>query len=120
MPVDKPILVMDDDAPLNASWLLFYLDGRGTMLHNITFLKADNIHEKEIYLITRKTREPSLGKYGNFVKVLESTHSRYENSPDDRYALYQIAFYEGLERAHGPVAINPLQATGRAAGPFLQ
>ena len=40
------LLVMDDDAPLNASWLLFYLDGRGRLLHNITFLRADDIGEK--------------------------------------------------------------------------
>ena len=58
LPPHQRIFVMDDDAPLNASWLLYYLDGRATMLHNITFLREDNIPEKEIYLIARKKQEP--------------------------------------------------------------
>ena len=110
---------MDDDAPLNASWLLYYLDGRGTLLHNLTFLKADNICEKEVYLIARQKQEPKLRQYGTFQTVLQSKHSRYEEGPADRYTLYRLRFHPDLERTSGPVPISPLQATGRAPGPDL-
>jgi 4-amino-4-deoxy-L-arabinose transferase-like glycosyltransferase len=120
VPDQQRILVMDDDAPLNASWLLFYLEGRATLLHNITFLRSGDIHENEIYLIARKKQEPFLSQYGTFEAVLQSERSRYENGPEDRYALYRLKFHDGMHRIPGPVPITPLQATGRAPGPYLQ
>ena len=96
------ILVMDDDAPLNASWLLYYLDGRATLLHNLTFLKADNISEKEVYLITRQKQEAKLRQYGTFQTVLQSKHSRYEEGPGDRYTLYRLRFIPISSARRGP------------------
>jgi len=120
VPRNERILVMDDDAPLNASWLLFYLEGRAKLLHNITFLRSGEIQEQEIFLIARKKQESLLTQFGNFEKILQSEHSRYENGPEDRYALYRLRFRPNLQRVPGPVPISPLQATGRADGPFLQ
>jgi hypothetical protein len=51
---------MDDDAPLNASWLLYYLEGRATLLHNITFLRDGDIHAGEIDLVARAKQETAL------------------------------------------------------------
>jgi 4-amino-4-deoxy-L-arabinose transferase-like glycosyltransferase len=119
VPARERILVMDDDAPLNASWLLFYLEGRARLLHNITFLRAADIHENEVFLIARKKQEPALAQYGTFERVLFSERSRYENGPEDRYALYHLQFRTDLERVGGPIPISPLQATGRAEGPYL-
>jgi 4-amino-4-deoxy-L-arabinose transferase-like glycosyltransferase len=119
VPADQRILVMDDDAPLNASWLLYYLEGRARLLHNITFLRMDTLREPEVFLIARKKQEPALAAYGTFDTVLQSEHSRYENGPVDRYALYRLRFHADLQRVTGPVPINPLQATGRELGPYL-
>jgi 4-amino-4-deoxy-L-arabinose transferase-like glycosyltransferase len=119
VPARERLLVMDDDAPLNASWLLFYLGGRARLLHNITFLRAGDIAEDEVYLITRRKQEAALSQYGTFATLLESQRSRYEDGPEDRYALYRLHFHPGLERVRGPVPISPLQATGRADGPYL-
>jgi hypothetical protein len=120
VPSGQPIWVMDDDAPLNASWLLYYLEGHATLLHNITFLRGGDIHAGEIYLIARAKQETPLSEYGTFDTILRSEHSRYENGPDDRYALYRLHFHPDLKRVPGPVPISPLQATGRARGPYLQ
>jgi 4-amino-4-deoxy-L-arabinose transferase-like glycosyltransferase len=120
VPSGQRIWVMDDDAPLNASWLLYYLEGRATLLHNITFLRGSDIHAGEIYLIARAKQETLLSEYGTFDTILRSEHSRYENGPDDRYALYRLHFHSDLKRVPGPVPISPLQATGRARGPYLQ
>jgi 4-amino-4-deoxy-L-arabinose transferase-like glycosyltransferase len=119
VPGGKPLLVMDDDAPLNASWLLFYLEGRATLLHNLTFLVDDHIAQQEVYLIARRKVDQSLEHFGSYEVLLASKHSRYENSPADRYALFRLRFHERLARLHGPVRISPMQATGRAPGPYL-
>jgi 4-amino-4-deoxy-L-arabinose transferase-like glycosyltransferase len=120
VPAGQRVWVMDDDAPLNASWLLYYLDGRATLLHNITFLRSGDIHASEIFLIARAKQEAALSDYGTFDTILHSEHSRYENGPEDRYALYRLHFHPELKRVPGPVPISPLQATGRAFGPYLQ
>ncbi len=120
VPAGERILVMDDDAPLNASWLLYYLQGQGTLLHNITFLRSDDLPEHDVYLIVRQKEEPALSQYGTFQMLLASEHSRYQNESTDRYALYRLQLHPDLKRVHGPVPINPLQATGRAPGPYLQ
>jgi 4-amino-4-deoxy-L-arabinose transferase-like glycosyltransferase len=119
VPDQQHILVMDDDAPLNASWLLFYLEGRATLLHNITFLRASDIHDQEIYLIARQKYESILSQYGTYEMLLHSERSRYENGPEDRYALYHLRFHADIQRIADPVPISPLQATGRAPGPYL-
>ena len=106
VPADKRILVMDDDAPLNASWLLFYLEGRATLLHNITFLRGDDIHEEEVFLIARQKQGLALSQYGTFETVLQSEHSRYESGPEDRYALFHLRFHPNFQRVPGPVDFN--------------
>ncbi len=118
VPVEQRILVLDDDAPLNASWLLFYLKDRATMLHNVTFLRVDDLPEKEVFLIARQKQEKFLADYGTFDVVLQSRQSRDETGPQDRYALYRLRFHPNLERVRGPVPINPMQATGRSTGLF--
>jgi 4-amino-4-deoxy-L-arabinose transferase-like glycosyltransferase len=121
-PADQAILVMDDDAPLHASWLLFYLEDRATLLHNITFLLDDQIMNRDVYLIARAKVAKDLAQYGIHEVLLASKHSRYEkdgDDADDRYTLFFLRFHERLARHSGPVRISPMQATGRATGPFL-
>src|SRR5262249_23682843 len=110
VPADKPLLVMDDDAPLNASWLLFYLQGRGTLLHNFTFLIQEDIPRGEVYLIARRKVANDLSHFGTFKTVMESEHSRYETTPADRYALFHVHVNDQLARLPGPVRIAPMQA----------
>jgi 4-amino-4-deoxy-L-arabinose transferase-like glycosyltransferase len=118
-PPDKPLLVMDDDAPLNASWLLFYLGDRATLLHNVTFLLQDSIQGPEVYLLARRKVAKDLARFGTYESLAQSEHSRYEETPADRYTLFRLRFYDHLARHSGAVRISPMQATGRAAGPFL-
>lgn len=118
VPAGKAILVLDDDAPLNASWLLFYLGDRAMLLHNVTFLLDEKIVDKEIYLIARGRLETSLSSFGAYEALLESKKSRYELTAADRYRLYRVRLHERLGR-QGRARISPLQATGRAPGPFL-
>ena len=118
VPADQRVLVMDDDAPLNASWLLFYVGERATLLHNATFLLDEKAAAPEVHLIARRKTEQELAALGTYEVVLSSARSRYERTPADRYVLFRFRPHAGLARHHD-VRISPLQATGRAPGPYL-
>jgi 4-amino-4-deoxy-L-arabinose transferase-like glycosyltransferase len=118
VPIGAPLYVMDDDAPLHASWLLFYIPDRATLLHNVTFLLDDHITAPELYLIARAKTAKALRRFGTHEVLLQSVHSRYQFSPDDRYTLFRVHLDPGLAHQSG-VRISPMQATGRAPGPFL-
>lgn len=119
IPADKPLLVMDDDAPLTASWLLFYLGKRATLLHNVTFLlDAQRVPSPEVYLVARAKTASALAQFGSYDVLLRSERSRYENTPADRYALFRVRLRSDLPRRAG-APISVMQATGRAPGPYL-
>src|SRR5579871_5144867 len=52
-PAGLPVLVINDSHPLDAAWFLYYLHGRGRLLHNVTFLRSDDLPGTEVYLIAR-------------------------------------------------------------------
>ena len=117
--VNRPLFVVADSHPLNASWLLFYLDGRPKLLHNVTFLRDDRIVAPEVLLVCRASEASTLQQYGQIVKLDQSVKTRGESGPQDRWAFYSLRFDPKLERYPGNIRISPMQATGRASGPFL-
>jgi 4-amino-4-deoxy-L-arabinose transferase-like glycosyltransferase len=120
VPANQPLLVKNDAHPLNSSWFLFYLPGRGRLLHNLTFLRASDLPREEVYLIARSEDWASLSEYGTAEMVLRSVKTRGEKSPDDRWALFHLRFYADLARFPGNVRISPAQAAGLVVGPFLR
>jgi hypothetical protein len=120
-PADRQVLVMGDQHPLNASWFLFYLRDRARFVHNHTFLCDDRLPAREVYVIDHSFNRPALEQYGSVEVLAKSRFSKGETSPHDRWALYRLRFRDDLPRLPGVVArISPMQATGRAFGPFLR
>jgi 4-amino-4-deoxy-L-arabinose transferase-like glycosyltransferase len=119
-PADSPLLVMDAKGPLDASWLLHHLHGRGRLLHNLSFLRCEPVDSGELYLIARGSQVHFLSRYGVGQLLAQSRHSRYQATPDDRYGLYRLRLHAGLVRRTEPVYISPMQATGREPGPYLR
>jgi len=120
-PAGQPVLVENDEAnPLNASWFLYYLHGRGRILQNLTFLRGDDLRESEVYLITRSGRRAELEEYGSADLMAQSVETRGEKSSEDRWSLFRLRFRDGLRRLPAHVRITPAQAAGLDAGPFLQ
>jgi 4-amino-4-deoxy-L-arabinose transferase-like glycosyltransferase len=120
VPAGKPVLVLDPRGPLDPSWLLFYLQGRGLLLHNHTFLREEGFSRGEVYLIARGTESAVLREYGRIEEIARSAHSRDELGPDDRYGLYRLRLHDQLARIDAPPYISPMQATGRAPGPVVE
>jgi 4-amino-4-deoxy-L-arabinose transferase-like glycosyltransferase len=120
VPRGDRLLVLDDWGPLDASWMLFHLQGRGQLLHNVTFLSGARDGCRPVYLVTRRYHETDLARYARSEKLLESSFSRGEATPLYRYALYRLRFTDD-QPAHPapPPYISPMQATGRAPGPVL-
>ena len=116
---DRPLLVLCDKHPLTSSWLLFYLGDRTHLLHNLTFLRDDRITAPEINLVCRASDEAVLGEFGVAEHLAGSSQTRGEQSPLDRWSLVRLRFHPNLARMPGNVRITPMQATGRALGPYL-
>jgi 4-amino-4-deoxy-L-arabinose transferase-like glycosyltransferase len=120
VPEQAPLLVMDCAGPLDPSWLLFYLERRAELLHNLSFLREGRHHDCEVYLVARPSQLTPIGRYGRADALLASRRSRGERSPGDRYTLYRVRLHAGLARHARPAYISPMQATGRAPGPELR
>jgi hypothetical protein len=121
VPADQPIYVKADAHPLNGSWLLFYLGDRATLLHNLTFLRDQDIHEHTLYLVARLSDKDELKQYGASEVIDSSAFTRGQLQDCDRYALFRFTYRDDLERvAASRVRITPCQATGRAKGPYLE
>lgn len=116
---DQPLLVINDEHPLNSSWLVYYLGERSRLLHNHTFLLDDRIETPTAFVICRQRHEANLTEYGSARIVAQSAKARGELSPMDRWTLYELQFHPHLVRVPADVRISPLQATGRRPGPYL-
>lgn len=119
VPANAPLLVLDTWGPLDASWSLFYFEGRAKLLHNISFLREARLVDREVYVVSRSWLMTDVGRYGACETVLTSEKSRNEKSPADRLTLYRVRLHDGLVLHREPVYISPMQATGRAEGPYL-
>lgn len=119
VPADADVLVVNDISPLYGSWFLFYLDRPAILLHNTTFLRSDRLPEREAYIIARAQDRRALGRFGEVVQLDQSVRTRAESSSKERWTLFHLRFRDDLKRLPGDVRISPMQATGRAKGPYL-
>jgi 4-amino-4-deoxy-L-arabinose transferase-like glycosyltransferase len=123
VPAEATLLVLDDWGPLDASWLLFYLDGRARLLHNVTFLRIERLagpaDGREVYVVARRRHASGLATLGRSDRLFESEHSRGEpkDTTDYRLGLYRLRLT--APPYTGEVRISPMQATGRAPSPWL-
>jgi 4-amino-4-deoxy-L-arabinose transferase-like glycosyltransferase len=119
-PPDQPILVLDTWGPLDSSWSLYHLAGRGRMLHNLTFLRDDRLPEGDLYVLSRPVHTQEAAQYGRVEELARSAISRGEKDTSQRLVLYRIRLHPHVVRLPGDVYISPMQATGRAEGPVLR
>lgn len=117
VPADAELLMMNEPDVLNAAWVLYYGGPRVRLLHNETFLNSNRL-PAEAYLIARAADEKRLRKYGDVSPLVASEFTRGEKGPGDRYTLYRLRLFPDLVRSDPP-AVNGMEATGRAEGPFM-
>jgi 4-amino-4-deoxy-L-arabinose transferase-like glycosyltransferase len=96
----------------------FYLRPGATLLHNLSFLRDQQITAADVWVITRRHDQDKLEELGRVNVQDASIHTRRERTPDDRFTLFHLHFTPGLPRYPRPPRINTLQAMGREKGPY--
>jgi 4-amino-4-deoxy-L-arabinose transferase-like glycosyltransferase len=118
VPADQRVLVLDNWGPLDASWSLYYLQERAQLLHNATFLRQ--AEQREVYVLSRPWQLPEMEALGRVQVVRQSERSRNEKQPEFRLTLYRVTLHEHVALHRDRAYISPMQATGRAEGPYLK
>jgi 4-amino-4-deoxy-L-arabinose transferase-like glycosyltransferase len=119
VPPGRPVLLYTDPEALEGLRVLFYFDGNAAVLHHLSFLRDDRITYPEVFVVARAREQPRIEKYGQADIVLQSRHSRREESPQDRWTLFHVRLRDDLERKSGDVPISPMQAMYRVDAPNL-
>jgi 4-amino-4-deoxy-L-arabinose transferase-like glycosyltransferase len=119
VPHDQPLFVNSDlGGEMDFFRNQFYLRPTAVLLHNLTFLRDDQITGPDAWVVTRRRDMSKLEPLGQVEVADESAKARRERSPDDRFTLFHIHFNPGLKRYPRPPYVNTLQAMGREPGPF--
>jgi 4-amino-4-deoxy-L-arabinose transferase-like glycosyltransferase len=121
VPGDKPLMI-EAFGSLDFFRFQFYSRPDAKLIHNITFLRDQRITVPEVYVLARNYRRKFIQEeLGEYEIVDQSSRSRRETSPEERWTLFRVQFKAGLVRFPAP-AVSALQAlghgTGALAGPY--
>ena len=99
----------------------FYSSPDAKIVHNLTFLRDDRIHDPRVYVMARYGMRGFLSMMGECTMLDQCRRARREVTPDDRYTLFYLQFKPGLTRYPAP-KVSVLQALERGecdqAGPY--
>jgi 4-amino-4-deoxy-L-arabinose transferase-like glycosyltransferase len=119
VPRDQPLYVNSDlGGEMDFFRNQFYLRPTAILLHNLTFLRDDQITAPAVWVVTRRRDIAKLEPLGEVVVADESAQTRRERSPEDRFTLFHIFFNPNLQRYPRPAYVSTLQAMGRKPGPY--
>jgi 4-amino-4-deoxy-L-arabinose transferase-like glycosyltransferase len=106
----------------------FYSPPRAILLHNLSYLRDENIHDSEVFVIARAKDADLLRQLGVPVIVDQSAHS-HDPPPgwtpaQASFTLFKLTFDPNLKRYPAPAEITNMQAmqrdrTGPWCGPAL-
>jgi len=121
VPYDHPLAINSDlNGEMDFFRNQFYVRPDAVLLHNLTYLRDENLRAADVYIITRASDEPKLQSMGQVDELLQSTKTRRERSPADRFTLFHLVFRPNLQRYHAtpPDQITTMQAMDRVPGPW--
>jgi 4-amino-4-deoxy-L-arabinose transferase-like glycosyltransferase len=118
VPSGEPLMINAATYTLDFFRLQFYLPADARLLHNLTFLRDQNITSPQVYVITRARDESALRQLGTVREIVQSEKTRRETSPLDRFTLYKLIFDPHLRRYAVPEHIGVMEAMQRKEGPF--
>ncbi len=91
----------------------FYSRPDAILLHNLSYLRDENIKASKVYVITRARDEAKLRQLGSIVVVDQSVKSHEIPGPEGRFTLFELTFDPNLARYPAPANITNLQAMER-------
>jgi len=115
-----PVCVDMGTHPFHGMLGLFYQREAATLLHDLSFLDAAEIHAPEILLISLSFEEEHIKRWGTVEKIDQSPTADRGVPQGGKLTLYRLKFKPGIARepAHD-LRISPLQAMHRSPGPAL-
>jgi 4-amino-4-deoxy-L-arabinose transferase-like glycosyltransferase len=97
----------------------FYSRPDATLLHNLSYLRDENIKANEVYVIARGRDEIKLRELGTPRVIDQSLRSHDVSGPGGRITLFALAFDPHLARYPVPTKITSMQAMERdQSGPW--
>jgi hypothetical protein len=141
VPKDELMIVNGAIGPLDFFRVQFYLRSDAQLIHNLTYLRGNDIHAREVWVIGRVRDLPKIEQYGSTALIAESEQAHMEPGstenfstwirarlgmrepahadigPEDRLALFRLDFRPDLKR-YPPPPVSPMQAMMRKPGPF--
>jgi 4-amino-4-deoxy-L-arabinose transferase-like glycosyltransferase len=118
-PVDAPLYVNSDlGGDMDFFRNQFYLRPSAILLHNLTYLRDQQISAPAAWVLTRARDQTFLQTLGTVEEVDQSVKSRREKSSAERFTLFHLRFSPDLERYPRPAYINTRQAMDRMNGPY--
>jgi hypothetical protein len=115
-----PVFVDMGTHPFHGMLGLFYQRESATLLHDLSFLDAAEIHAPEILLVSLSFEQEHLSKWGT-VNTLDQSSTVDRGVPQGgKLTLYRLKFRRDLKRvAVHDLRISPLQAMHRRPGPKI-
>ncbi len=115
-----PVFVDMGTHPFHGMLGLFYQRGSATLLHDLSFLDAAEIHAPEILLISLSFEQDHLRHWGTVEKLDQSPTSDRGVPQGGKLTLYRLKFRPDIKRvAVHDLRISPLQAMHRRPGPKI-
>jgi 4-amino-4-deoxy-L-arabinose transferase-like glycosyltransferase len=115
VPRDKLLTINAAVGPLDFFRIQFYLRSDAVLLHNLSYLRSDQIHASDAYVVGRIQDLPLLQSLGNVETVAQSWRPKKVNVP--QLALFHLIFSRDLKR-YPPPPVSPMQAMMRQPGPW--
>jgi 4-amino-4-deoxy-L-arabinose transferase-like glycosyltransferase len=117
VPRDKILVVNAAVGPLNFFRIQFYLRDDAMLVHNLSYLRSNQITAADLYVIGRAHDLDLLKELGDVQTIDQSPHSHRQDAPGEQYTLFHLTFAPGLQR-YPPPPVSPMQAQQREAGPY--
>ena len=113
-----PVFVDMGTHPFHGHLGMFYQRDSATLLHDLTFLDAAEIHAPEILLVSLSFEQEHLKHWGNVEQLDQSATSDRGVPQGGKLTLYRLKFRKDIQRvAVHDLRISPLQAMHRRPGP---
>jgi 4-amino-4-deoxy-L-arabinose transferase-like glycosyltransferase len=115
VPRDKILAINAAIGPLDFFRVQFYLRGDALLLHNLSFLRSDQIHAPDAYIVGQMSDLAPLQSLGTVELIARSPRPRKINVPP--LALFHLFFAPDLKR-YPPPKVSAMQAMMRESGPW--
>jgi 4-amino-4-deoxy-L-arabinose transferase-like glycosyltransferase len=115
VPKDRLLAIDAQVGPLDFFRVQFYLRSNALLLHNLSYLRSDRIHQPDAYVVGRVEDLAGLKTLGDVEELAISPRRRQATVPV--LTLFHLTFSPGLTR-YPPPPVSPMQAMMRWPGPF--